>query len=1099
MSTASTTATLAELRRTSWRPGLRRRAFDAPRKATSRPRSAGSPRCSSTRSRPSTAPTASRSRRASAPSIRSSVPRAPPRRAHLRVLGARGLAAADRGLAALPERDERAGPLGHLRPGDPRPRRPRRAGARADPRRRARSARATSRATAAAECGTGSRRSWCSSTLGPGELAIAGRRRASSASTTSPSASSRREHLEAPTPTEDETLRRFALRAVRARGALTEAAIGEHWRLKGGKARLHHHRRRARRRRAAARGRTSTTAAPPFYVDAGAELDGDAGAARALCRRSTTSSGTGRSSSALFGFRHVIEVYKREHERAYGYYVLPLLAGDRFVGRADLKADRAEGVLRVKRVPPRAAVRGDLDEPSSSAPPTGSRARSAWSARTLREVTVAEARRIAVRAQLLDGSATDVLATVRHLGFLQLDPISSVAPPQHLVLWSRLRRTLRPGRARPAPLGGSASSSSGTLSLPRGRPAAPPGAHAPNGPADSTSGVIAWLKENATFRRYVLRELERRGPLLSREIEDHRPSGREAHRWWGARKMGLMLGCLNSRGEVAVVGRRGKQRVWDLADRWYPETERLTWRQAEPIWDEKRFRALGVRLAQGRLVAHPDARDGPVPAGRTTFLSPFDRLIHDRDEPRSLWDFVYRLEMYVPKAKRQYGYYVIPILSGDRIVGRIEPLHDRKRGTLRVLGTWWEGKPRCDRPAAAQPRPVARRVARLPDMDFETRAIHAGQEPDPATGAIITPIYQTSTYVQEAVGVNKGYDYARVANPTRTALAGGAREPRGRRARHRVQLRARRDDDADAPRRPRPARRADRRRLRRRLPHDVAGLRAEGLPLHLRAGERVRRRASPRTSDEDVAARVGRDAVEPAAERRRHPQARPTRRTPSARCSPSTTPSRRRTCSSRSSSAPTSSSTRRRSTSAATPTWSAAFVATNDAALAERLRFLQKSLGAVPGPFDAWLVLRGMKTLAVRMRQHCENARRVAEFLESHAAVERVLYPGLESHPGHEVARAQMRDFGGMVSFLCRAEQEAVDARRAHEALPARRVARRRREPDRASGTNDARVDRRRAVRAAAATSCGCRWGSSRPTTSSPTSKRRSCLRERTV
>jgi cystathionine gamma-synthase len=102
------------------------------------------------------------------------------------------------------------------------------------------------------------------------------------------------------------------------------------------------------------------------------------------------------------------------------------------------------------------------------------------------------------------------------------------------------------------------------------------------------------------------------------------------------------------------------------------------------------------------------------------------------------------------------------------------------------------------------------------------------------------------------------------------------------------------------------------------------------------------------------------------------------------------------------------------------------FVATNDPTIAERLFFLQKSLGAVPGPFDAWLVLRGVKTLAVRMRKHCENARRVAGFLDGHDAVERVLYPGLESHPGHEIAARQMRDFGGMVSFLARSEEDAL-------------------------------------------------------------------------
>jgi uncharacterized protein YcaQ len=305
-----------------------------------------------------------------------------------------------------------------------------------------------------------------------------------------------------------------------------------------------------------------------------------------------------------------------------------------------------------------------------------------------REVSVEEARRIAVRAQLLDGSATDVLSTVRQLGFLQLDPISTVAPPQQLVLWSRLgphdrtdldrllweERKLVEWNAFLWP--------AEDLPLLRAR------MRRRDRPLDAH--LIAFLKENAAFRRYVLRELERRGPLLSREIEDHRPSGREAHRWWGERKMGLMLGVLNTRGEVAVVGRRGKQRLWDLAERFYPETERVPWAEAKQVLEEKRFRSLGVRLERGRLLAHPDAVDGPVPRNRTTFLSPFDRLVHDRKRAEALWGFDYRLEMYVPKAKREYGYYVLPILRGDRVIGRIEPLHDRKAAELRVLGTWWE-------------------------------------------------------------------------------------------------------------------------------------------------------------------------------------------------------------------------------------------------------------------------------------------------------------------------------------------------------------------------------------------------------------------------
>jgi uncharacterized protein len=305
----------------------------------------------------------------------------------------------------------------------------------------------------------------------------------------------------------------------------------------------------------------------------------------------------------------------------------------------------------------------------------------------MREVPVEEARRIAIRAQGLDGAARGVLETVRRLGFLQLDPISSVAPPQHLVLWSRLgafdtaqldqllwqERKLVEWRAFVYPI-----EDLPILKAFMGRRDRPMDRHRRE-----------WLKEHAAFRRYVLRELRERGPLLSREIEDAPGHRREDHRWWGQRKMGLMLDVLAAKGEVAVVGRRGKQRVWDLAERWYPETETLPLAKARRLYEEKRFRALGVKLERGRLVAHPEAEDGPVPA-RTTFLSPFDRLVHDRARAEALWGFYYRLEMYVPAAKREYGYYVLPILHGDRLVGRIEPVFDRKARRLDVNGVWWE-------------------------------------------------------------------------------------------------------------------------------------------------------------------------------------------------------------------------------------------------------------------------------------------------------------------------------------------------------------------------------------------------------------------------
>ena len=305
----------------------------------------------------------------------------------------------------------------------------------------------------------------------------------------------------------------------------------------------------------------------------------------------------------------------------------------------------------------------------------------------MREVGVEEARRIAVRAQALDGSASGVLETVRRLGLLQLDPISVVAPPQHLILWSRLgpfdvseldrllweERKLVEWNAFVYP--------ADDLPLLRAR------MRRRDRPLDLR--IVAHLKEHASFRRHILRELERRGPLLSREIEDAPGHRREAHDWWGERKMGLMLGLLNTRGEVAVVGRRGKQRLWDLAERWYPETEKVPWAKAKRIFEERRFRAAGVQLERGKLVAHPEAEDAPIP-DRVTFLSPFDGLVKDRDRAEALWGFRYRLEMYVPAAKREFGYYVLPILRGDRLVGRIEPVFDRKTGELAVKGVWWE-------------------------------------------------------------------------------------------------------------------------------------------------------------------------------------------------------------------------------------------------------------------------------------------------------------------------------------------------------------------------------------------------------------------------
>ena len=189
-----------------------------------------------------------------------------------------------------------------------------------------------------------------------------------------------------------------------------------------------------------------------------------------------------------------------------------------------------------------------------------------------RVVTPEQARRIAVRAQLLDGSAKSVLDTVRRLGFLQMDPIATVARPQELVLFSRLgpfdpavldrllwkERKLFEYDAFIYPIE--------DLPLQKARMAR----RRRGGKLKRDEWVRDFLRTNARFRRHVLRELERNGPLLSRDLEhDLMPSG-QGHRWWGDRQVRLMLEILTMRGEIGVAGRVGKQRLWDLGERVYP-------------------------------------------------------------------------------------------------------------------------------------------------------------------------------------------------------------------------------------------------------------------------------------------------------------------------------------------------------------------------------------------------------------------------------------------------------------------------------------------------------------------------------------------------
>jgi cystathionine gamma-synthase len=310
-------------------------------------------------------------------------------------------------------------------------------------------------------------------------------------------------------------------------------------------------------------------------------------------------------------------------------------------------------------------------------------------------------------------------------------------------------------------------------------------------------------------------------------------------------------------------------------------------------------------------------------------------------------------------------------------------------------------------------------------MDFETRAIHEGQDPDPATGSITVPIYQTSTYVQEAVGEHKGYDYARVSNPTRTAL----------------QVCLASLESAE---------------------HGFAfssGLGAVTTIMHLVSpGDRV-------VAVNDVYGGVYRMFSQiyepkgydftwvPAAELGSSLGDHLDERTRIVWLETPTNPLLNVIdIKAAADAAHDAGAMVVVDNTFATPYLQrplelgadlvlhsttkylgghsdvvGGFVATTDPTVAERLAFLQKSLGAVPGPFDSWLVLRGLRTLALRMKQHCENAHVIAYWLTQQTRVQEVLYPGLPTHPGHAIAARQMRDFGGVISFLMESEEEAVE------------------------------------------------------------------------
>jgi uncharacterized protein len=321
-------------------------------------------------------------------------------------------------------------------------------------------------------------------------------------------------------------------------------------------------------------------------------------------------------------------------------------------------------------------------------------------------LTKAEARRIAVRAQLLDAPRpTELLPVVQQLTLLQIDPTSAVAPSADLVAWSRLGSAYQPDDLKQALEQDRTLFEFDALV----RPIGDLGLYLA-GAADRPSyeRSRAWLRDNDRFRSDILALLGSSGPLTSRDIPDTSVVPWASSGWTKNRNVTQMLEYLMMRGEVAIAGRVGRERLWDLPERVYPAGVAIpSVDEADRLKNERRLASLGI--ARRKTTAMPvepiDVGEAGEPAvvegtkgewrvdsaalgkdfdGRTALLSPFDRLVHDRVRAQELFDFEYVLEMYKPAAERRWGYFALPVLHQDKLVGKIDAKADRKASVLRV-------------------------------------------------------------------------------------------------------------------------------------------------------------------------------------------------------------------------------------------------------------------------------------------------------------------------------------------------------------------------------------------------------------------------------
>jgi uncharacterized protein YcaQ len=330
-----------------------------------------------------------------------------------------------------------------------------------------------------------------------------------------------------------------------------------------------------------------------------------------------------------------------------------------------------------------------------------------------------DARRIAVRAQLLaTPRPTDLLEVVRHLGVVQADPTAAVAPSAELVAWGRLGDAYQVGTLEKLLVDGSLVELQGMLrpaediALFRAEMDAWPGR---GDLRDWEEAQRDWVEANEGCRRDILEKLYDEGPLPARELPDTTLVPWESSGWNNDRNVRMLLSLMVRRGEVAMAGRDGRDRLWDLAERVYPDEPAVPYDEAMRIRGERHLRSMGIARSRGPEfslepldvgdIGEPAVVDGvrgkwrvdptylDMPfRGRAALLSPLDRLIFDRKRMTEVFEFEYQLEMYKPVAKRRWGYWAMPILYGDRLVGKLDATAERDAGVLRVDAVHEDGE-----------------------------------------------------------------------------------------------------------------------------------------------------------------------------------------------------------------------------------------------------------------------------------------------------------------------------------------------------------------------------------------------------------------------